>query len=439
MPTKWYFKKDGVQKGPVHSETLKHLAEYGELKPDDLVWKHGSKERQQAGRISGLFAASIAEKPPSPPPTSSSEPPKENCADLRAAESNVPSSEQPTSTPEPVEPKIDNQASPDQSDKGNSLPPSPLPPTDNSGSGPEEQSDLGKAAKDFWIAARAKGKEVGGQLLEATKDLGGQAAEVARGRGTQSDGKAGDNSVTATRPPISKRTLLTVGGGLLAFALMCGVCGMCGGIVNLISGDAGSGGRSPVSSKGNRATEGFLSSFDDIPPPVQKAVQGGMEVWELKGFHPIDGSQRPQGSVSMYVAVSVDALHLVVVKNVLDALMAEMRKAKKGEVSWSVMELTYSGSERPIAVDIKWDWKMSREGENIKLRFEQISDTTKIPDSNPMIITKRCNLTINVDRELNQGFWKSEVSETTDYRGSVGYVPDKTEKETGHGPAYLVQ
>lgn len=141
----------------------------------------------------------------------------------------------------------------------------------------------------------------------------------------------------------------------------------------------------------------------------------------------------------MYVAVSVDALHLVVVKNVLDALMAEMRKAKKGEVSWSVMELTYSGSERPIAVDIKWDWKMSREGENIKLRFEQISDTTKIPDSNPMIITKRCNLTINVDRELNQGFWKSEVSETTDYRGSVGYVPDKTEKETGHGPAYLVQ
>ncbi|MHC4444842.1 MAG: DUF4339 domain-containing protein [Planctomycetota bacterium] len=35
----WYYHKNNQQMGPISSQELKQLAQTGELKPTDLVWK----------------------------------------------------------------------------------------------------------------------------------------------------------------------------------------------------------------------------------------------------------------------------------------------------------------------------------------------------------------------------------------------------------------
>ena len=55
MSEKWYYGRDGKQEGPVTSRKLKELAENGELRPDDLVWKEGLSDWVAAKKVKGLI------------------------------------------------------------------------------------------------------------------------------------------------------------------------------------------------------------------------------------------------------------------------------------------------------------------------------------------------------------------------------------------------
>ena len=76
LATQWYYAIDGSQQGPVSPKELKKLAERGELKPDDLVWKEGMAEWVAVSQVKGLTppdtAATVAAAAPavaSPRPT----------------------------------------------------------------------------------------------------------------------------------------------------------------------------------------------------------------------------------------------------------------------------------------------------------------------------------------------------------------------------------
>ena len=64
----WYFSKgDDHQQGPVSVQELNRLAESGELKSDDLIWKEGMDEWLPASRMKGLtFAGSSTGSQTSP-------------------------------------------------------------------------------------------------------------------------------------------------------------------------------------------------------------------------------------------------------------------------------------------------------------------------------------------------------------------------------------
>lgn len=49
-----YSRSDDHQAGPVSATELNRLAEAGELRSDDLVWKEGMAEWVPASRIKGL-------------------------------------------------------------------------------------------------------------------------------------------------------------------------------------------------------------------------------------------------------------------------------------------------------------------------------------------------------------------------------------------------
>lgn len=59
---KWYYSKNGQQKGPVMSAELNALAAQGLVTPDDLVWSEGMAGWQPARTLEGI------EWPLSPPP-----------------------------------------------------------------------------------------------------------------------------------------------------------------------------------------------------------------------------------------------------------------------------------------------------------------------------------------------------------------------------------
>lgn len=61
MATQWYILQNGVQKGPVGSDTVRHLAATGELKPHDLLWKPGLNDWIAASHIKGLFPSQSAD------------------------------------------------------------------------------------------------------------------------------------------------------------------------------------------------------------------------------------------------------------------------------------------------------------------------------------------------------------------------------------------
>jgi len=64
-----YSSDDDDQKGPVSAQELQRLAESGELRPDDLIWKEGMDEWLPASRLKGMtFSAPAPEPSASPPP-----------------------------------------------------------------------------------------------------------------------------------------------------------------------------------------------------------------------------------------------------------------------------------------------------------------------------------------------------------------------------------
>ena len=83
MSAEWYYARNKKQHGPVSSAGLKELAQSGELRPTDLIWKEGLPEWTPASSIKNLFPdeTDIAPTPPrkkaaaKPPPEPDEEPP----------------------------------------------------------------------------------------------------------------------------------------------------------------------------------------------------------------------------------------------------------------------------------------------------------------------------------------------------------------------------
>lgn len=61
----WYYSRsDEHQAGPVSAKDLNRLAEAGELRPRDLVWKDRMPEWVSASRVKGLKFAPVSDDPP---------------------------------------------------------------------------------------------------------------------------------------------------------------------------------------------------------------------------------------------------------------------------------------------------------------------------------------------------------------------------------------
>jgi len=67
MAEQWHYSIDGEERGPVSREELEALAQRGELKPTDYVWKDGMPEWAAAETIEGLFGGGGAPAAPSAP------------------------------------------------------------------------------------------------------------------------------------------------------------------------------------------------------------------------------------------------------------------------------------------------------------------------------------------------------------------------------------
>ncbi len=60
----WYYARDGRQQGPITSAQLRQMAQSGELRPDDLVFKEGGTTWIPASSVQGLFpAGGVATRP----------------------------------------------------------------------------------------------------------------------------------------------------------------------------------------------------------------------------------------------------------------------------------------------------------------------------------------------------------------------------------------
>lgn len=57
MSTEWFYGKDGQRGGPVELAQLQAMAQRGELKPEDLVWRAGMADWQAASTVSEVAAA----------------------------------------------------------------------------------------------------------------------------------------------------------------------------------------------------------------------------------------------------------------------------------------------------------------------------------------------------------------------------------------------
>jgi len=62
-PVEWFYARDNRQQGPVSALELKQLAQTGQLKPDDLVWREGMGDWLPAGKVKGLFEEDGAKGP----------------------------------------------------------------------------------------------------------------------------------------------------------------------------------------------------------------------------------------------------------------------------------------------------------------------------------------------------------------------------------------
>ena len=64
MAADWYVRISNVERGPISSETLKHLALEGRVTPQTAVRKGAGGTWVSAGHVKGLFAAATEEKTP---------------------------------------------------------------------------------------------------------------------------------------------------------------------------------------------------------------------------------------------------------------------------------------------------------------------------------------------------------------------------------------
>jgi len=71
----WYYGKENKQHGPVSAAELKRLAQQGQLRPSDLVWREGMDEWTPASKVRGLFE-DAAPAPPAGAPAAPPPPPK---------------------------------------------------------------------------------------------------------------------------------------------------------------------------------------------------------------------------------------------------------------------------------------------------------------------------------------------------------------------------
>lgn len=55
MPSEWYYAQDGKKYGPVTPKQLRGMAEKGQLRPTDLVWREGMLDWRTAGTVKGLI------------------------------------------------------------------------------------------------------------------------------------------------------------------------------------------------------------------------------------------------------------------------------------------------------------------------------------------------------------------------------------------------
>lgn len=54
-PVEWYYAKNNKRCGPVSAPEMKRLAQTGELRPEDLVWREGVEDWMPARKVKGLF------------------------------------------------------------------------------------------------------------------------------------------------------------------------------------------------------------------------------------------------------------------------------------------------------------------------------------------------------------------------------------------------
>ena len=64
MADQWYYSQNDQRHGPVSTEQLKQLANSGQLKSCDLIWKQGMKNWVEAGKATGLIPPELADAPP---------------------------------------------------------------------------------------------------------------------------------------------------------------------------------------------------------------------------------------------------------------------------------------------------------------------------------------------------------------------------------------
>ena len=63
----WYYAQGDAEHGPVTAAQLRALAEGGDLKPSDLVWKEGMDDWKPANDVRGLFSGDAPAPAPSTP------------------------------------------------------------------------------------------------------------------------------------------------------------------------------------------------------------------------------------------------------------------------------------------------------------------------------------------------------------------------------------
>ena len=169
--------------------------------------------------------------------------------------------------------------------------------TSPEGKTPGDQPDLGKAAKDFWAAAKAKAKEVGGKAAEKAKDVGAKAIEEAKHvQDTGQPGKAPADQASNLKTKaldIWRRapTLVVVSG--IGILVLCSSCCICTGVASLLfkSPDG-----STESSRGVRTPTGQITDlrkqlldtarrmdgdFVEVVADIVDAVETGDQPWSV--------------------------------------------------------------------------------------------------------------------------------------------------------------